>query len=52
MELVELEFLGCAWPWVMNSKVLLLSKPGAGKYWHWDLLEFQVFAPKCIEGVE
>lgn len=33
MELVELEFPGHAWPWVMNSKVLLASKPGAGKSW-------------------
>lgn len=31
MELVELEFPGHTWPWVMNSKVLLISKPGAGK---------------------
>lgn len=33
VELVGLEFQGHAWPWVMNSKVLLISKPGAGKSW-------------------
>lgn len=33
MELVELEFPGHAWLWVMNCKVLLISKPGAGKSW-------------------
>jgi len=31
VELVELEFPGHAWPWVMNSEVLLISKPVAGE---------------------
>lgn len=33
MELVKLEFLGSACPWVMISKILLISKPRADKSW-------------------
>lgn len=31
MELVKLEFLGTACPWVMISEVLIISKPRADK---------------------
>lgn len=47
MELVELEFLG---HWVVNSKVLLLPKPGAGKSWRIGICwPFKSFAPKSEE---